>query len=99
MIKEIAIQKLVMRNAGIVVDGAAVWDEIERAAGECLEDGPQWVTGQDNKTGRWEYHIDVKRSYDEELDQYITDIDLLEVCISRPGHEEVRFDVQGANFS
>ena len=90
MSKEITLQNLAMQKAGLIVDGAAIWDEIERAAGECLEDGPQWVTGQDDKTGKWEYYIDIKRTYDEELDQYITDVDLLEVCINRPGHDEIR---------
>jgi len=93
MSKEITLQNLAMQKAGLIVDGAAIWDEIERAAGECLEDGPQWVTGQDDKTGKWEYYIDIKRTYDEELDQYITDVDLLEVCINRPGHDEIRFSV------
>ena len=93
MSKEITLQNLAMQKAGLIVDGAAIWDEIERAAGDCLEDGPQWVTGQDDKTGKWEYYIDIKRTYDEELDQYITDVDLLEVCINRPGHDEIRFSV------
>lgn len=87
------LEDLFLKNTGLVVDGAAVWEEIEQAAAECQEDGEQWVVGQDDKIGKWEYYIDLKRSYDEEFDMCNTDIELLEIRVERPGRDTAQFKI------
>ncbi len=87
------LEDLFLKNTGLVVDGAAVWEEIEQAATECQEDGEQWVVGQDDKSGKWEYYIDLKRSYDEEFDMCNTDIELLEIRVERPDRDTAQFKI------
>lgn len=87
------MEDLFLKNTGLVVDGAAIWEEIERVASECSEDGPQWVTGQDDKSGKWEYYVDIKHGWYEESEQGYTDVELLEVCVTRPEHETAQFSV------
>lgn len=87
------LEDLFLKNTGLVVDGAAVWEEIEQAATECREDGEQWVVGQDDKIGKWEYYIDLKRSYDEEFDMCNTDIELLEIRVERPDRDIAQFKI------
>ena len=87
------LEDLFLKNTGLVVDGAAVWEEIEQAAAECQEDGEQWVVGQDDKIGKWEYYIDLKRSYDEEFDMCNTDIELLEIRVERPDRDTAQFKI------
>lgn len=87
------LEDLFLKNTGLVVDGAAVWEEIEQTVIECQEEGEQWVVGQDNKFGKWEYYIDLKRSYDEEFDMCNTDIELLEIRVERPGRDTVQFKI------
>ena len=93
MNRNIILEDLFLKNTGLVVDGAAVWEEIEQAAAECQEDGEQWVVGQDDKIGKWEYYIDLKRSYDEEFDMCNTDIELLEIRVERPDRDTAQFKI------
>ena len=93
MNRNIILEDLFLKNIGLVVDGAAVWEEIEQSATECQEDGEQWVVGQDDKIGKWEYYIDLKRSYDEEFDMCNTDIELLEIRVERPDRDTAQFKI------
>ena len=55
---------------------------MERAVGQYQgEDGRVIVVGEDNQKEKWDYWIDLKRTYDKDYDQWETEINLLEILI------------------
>lgn len=76
------IEKLIEKETGRIVNGQAVWEELEKAVGQCEdEDGLVAVTGEDNQKERWDYNIEIHRNYDEENSKCETDIKLLSISI------------------
>ena len=76
------IEEAIERSTGRIVDGKAVWEEMERAVGQYQgEDGRVIVVGEDNQKEKWDYWIDLKRTYDKDYDQWETEINLLEILI------------------
>lgn len=76
------LEALLLKETGRTFAGGPIWDEIERAASEAPEEGEQWITGQDDPVEKWEYYVDIKRTYDEEFDQWETNISLEEIKIT-----------------
>lgn len=76
------LEALLLKETGRAFAGGPIWDEIERAASEAPEEGEQWITGQDDPIEKWEYYVDIKRTYDEEFDQWETNISLEEIKIT-----------------
>lgn len=76
------LEALLLKETGRTFAGGPIWDEIERAASEAPEEGEQWITGQDDPIEKWEYYVDIKRTYDEEFDQWETNISLEEIKIT-----------------
>lgn len=76
------IEKLIEKETGRIVNGQAVWDELEKAVAQCEdEDGLVTVTGSDDQKERWDYNIEIHRNYDEETSKCETDIKLLSISI------------------
>lgn len=76
------LQQILKKETGKYFDGKAIWEEIECKVGEYVgENGETWITGQDNDRWKWQYYIDIERSYDKEYDQWNTDIHILEIVI------------------
>lgn len=76
------IEEAIERGTGRIVDGKAVWEEIERAVGRYEgEDGRVIVDGEDSQKEKWGYWIELKRTYDKDHDQWETEIKLLEILI------------------
>lgn len=76
------IEKLIEKETGRIVNGQAVWDELEQAVAQCEdEDGLVTVTGSDDQKERWEYNIELHKNYDEETSKCETDIKLLSISI------------------
>lgn len=76
------IEKLIEKETGRIVNGQAVWEELEKAVGQCEdEDGLVAVTGEDNQKERWDYNIELHRNYDEETSRCETGIKLLSISI------------------
>ena len=76
------LEALLLKETGRTFAGGPIGDEIERAASEAPEEGEQWITGQDDPVEKWEYYVDIKRTYDEEFDQWETNISLEEIKIT-----------------
>lgn len=76
------IEKLIEKETGRIVNGQAVWDELEKAVAQCEDaDGLVTVTGSDDQKERWDYNIEIHRNYDEETSKCETDIKLLSISI------------------
>lgn len=76
------IEILIEKETGRIVNGQAVWEELEKAVAQCEdEDGLVTVTGSDDQKERWEYNIELHRNYDEETSKCETDIKLLSISI------------------
>lgn len=76
------IETLIEKETGRIVNGQAVWEELEKAVAQCEdEDGLVTVTGSDGQKERWEYNIELHRNYDEETGKCETDIKLLSISI------------------
>lgn len=76
------IEILIEKETGRIVNGQAVWEELEKAVAQCEdEDGLVTVTGSDDQKERWKYNIELHRNYDEETSKCETDIKLLSISI------------------
>lgn len=76
------IEILIEKGTGRIVNGQAVWEELEKAVVQCEdEDGLVTVTGEDNQKERWDYNIELHRNYDEGTSRCETDIKLLSISI------------------
>lgn len=76
------IEKLIEKETGKIVNGQAVWDELEKAVAQCEdEDGLVTVTGSDDQKEHWDYNIEIHRNYDEGTSRCETDIKLLSISI------------------
>lgn len=93
------LEALLLKETGRTFAGGPIWDEIERAASEAPEEGEQWITGQDDPIEKWEYYVDIKRTYDEEFDQWETNISLEEIKITDvKTNKTVYVQVKGATL-
>ena len=94
------IETLIEKATGRIVNGKAVWEELERAVGQCEEDdGLVTVTGEDNQKERWDYYIELHRNYDEEADDWEIDIKLLEISIlNKKTDKSDTIKIQGATL-
>lgn len=93
------LEALLLKETGRTFAGGPIWDEIERAASEAPEEGEQWITGQDDPVEKWEYYVDIKRTYDEEFDQWETNISLEEIKITDAKiNKTVYVQVKGATL-
>lgn len=94
------IEELIEKATGRIVNGEAVWEELERAVGQYEgEDGRVTVTGRDDLYERWDYYIDLHRNYDEEYDEWEINIRLLEISIlNRKTHKTNYIEIQGATL-
>lgn len=93
------LEALLLKETGRTFAGGPIWDEIERAASEAPEEGKQWITGQDDPVEKWEYYVDIKRTYDEEFDQWETNISLEEIKITdTKTNKTVYVQVKGATL-
>lgn len=92
------LSKLIETETGRYFDGASIWKEIQQAVGAFEgEYGEHWITGQDDILMKWEYELRIERSYDEEFDQWETDIHLLSLKIEdKKTHETWHVQVEGA---
>lgn len=93
------LEALLLKETGRTFAGGPIWDEIERAASGAPEEGEQWITGQDDPIEKWEYYVDIKRTYDEEFDQWETNISLEEIKITdAKTNKTVYVQVKGATL-
>ena len=92
------IEELIEKATGRIVNGEAVWEELERAVGRYEgEDGLVTVTGEDNKKERWDYCGDLHTNCDEETDEWECDIKLLEISIfNKKRDKSDTIKIQGA---
>lgn len=74
------IERLLKEKTGRTFSGRVIWEEIERAAGEA-EEGSHWIAGQDDNLEKWEYYVEITRTYDPDFDQWETSISLEEIKI------------------
>lgn len=76
------VEILIEKETGRIVNGQAVWEELEKAVAQCEdEDGLVTVTGSDDQKERWEYNIELHKNYDEETSRCETGIKLLSISI------------------
>lgn len=76
------IEILIERETGRIVNGQAVWEELEKAVAQCEDkNGLVTVTGSNDQKERWDYNIEIHRNYDEENSKCETDIKLLSISI------------------
>ncbi|EOT28576.1 hypothetical protein C805_00097 [Eubacterium sp. 14-2] len=75
------LEEILFKKTGRTFSGSSIWEEIERAAGEA-EEGSRWIAGQDNTLEKWEYYIEISRTYDPDFDQWETSISLEEIKIT-----------------
>lgn len=94
------IEKLIKKETGRIVDGKAIWNELENSLCQYEgEDGTVTITGDDNQKECWEYEVNLKRTYDEEFDQWETDITLLEIKILNKKSQKYDYiKIQGAEL-
>ena len=94
------IETLIEKETGRIVNGEAVWEELERAVCQNLvDDGLVTVTGEDNLKERWDYYIELHRNYDEETDEWETDIKLLKISIlNKKTDKSDTIKIQGATL-
>lgn len=92
------LQELIEKETGRTFAASSIWKEIEEAASNYQgEDGTTWVTGQDDVLMKWEYYIEITRTYDKEYDQWIKDVHLLEIRINDKNLKKIYdIKVQGA---
>lgn len=92
------LEEILFKKTGRTFSGSSIWEEIERAAGEA-EEGSRWIAGQDNTLEKWEYYVEIKRSYDPDFDQWETFISLEEIKITdKKTGESVYVMVHGAEL-
>lgn len=93
------IENLIEKETGRIVNGKAVWDEIETSVGRYEgEDGLAMITGEDNMKERWDYWIELKRETDEYGDTE-TEIKLLEILIlNKSKDKSTHIKIQGATL-
>lgn len=95
------IETLIKKVTGVQVDGRSVWDEVEQAAAETIENGDQWVTGQDDSTVRWEYYVNIQHDAETDEDgetiQSWTDVRLLEIKIEPRSKNSIFYNGNNLN--
>lgn len=93
------LEALLLKATGRTFAGGPIWDEIERAASNAPDDGEQWIAGQDDPIEKWEYRVDIARSYDEEFDSWNTDISLKEIKITDSKTQKTTYvQIEGATL-
>ena len=93
------IEKLLLKATGRTFAGGPIWDEIENAASEAVDEGEQWITGQDDPLEKWEYFVNITRTHDEESDQWETEISLIEINITdKKTNHTTNVQVRGAEL-
>lgn len=75
------IEEKIYAATGRVVDGKSILEEIQRAAGSSEETGSVWLTGEDSLKERWDYWVDLTRTYDKEEEEWSEEIRLMEISI------------------
>ena len=94
------IEKLIEKETGRIIDGKALWNELENSLCQYEgEDGIATIIGEDNQKERWEYEIDLKRTYDKEFDQWESNMNLLEIKILNKKTQRYEYiKIQGAEL-
>lgn len=94
------LSMLIEKETGRTFAGSPIWEELEKAVANFEgKDGKHWVTGQDDVLMKWEYEVQIVREYDEECDQWATDIHLLQIKIEdKQTHETWHVQVEGATL-
>lgn len=93
------LQKILLKETGRAFAASAIWEEIERAAGE-VEEGSRWITGQDDFLEKLEYYVEIRRVYDPDFDQWETSISLEEIKITdKKSGKETNVQIKGAKLN
>jgi hypothetical protein len=93
------LQKILKKETGRTFAANAIWQEIERAAGE-VEEGGHWIVGQDDTLEKWEYYVEISRRYDPDFDQWETDVSLEEIKITnKKTGKTLRVQIKGAELN
>lgn len=84
------IEILIEKETGRIVNGQAVWEELEKAVAQCEDkDGLVTVAGSNDQKERWDYNIEIHRNYDEETGECETGIKLLSISIFNKKNRQI----------